>query len=55
MELLLWSCGVVAVESEQELEHPRDPHAHDQVRCLHFYFIFVFVLFEEASLRYAAT
>ncbi len=47
-------CGAVAVESKQELERPRDPRAHDQVRCLLFSFFCVFVLFEEASLRYAA-
>ncbi len=60
VELCL-SYGAVAVErelewleSEQELECPRDPRAHDQVRCLPFFFLGVFVLFEEASLRYVA-
>ncbi len=52
MELMLWTCccGAVAVELEQKLERPRDPHAHDQVRSLLFFvFSFVFLLFEEAS------
>ncbi len=48
MELLLWSCGVGAVELEQELERPPDPRPHDQVKCL-FFILFLFVLFEEAS------
>jgi hypothetical protein len=45
------SCGAVAVERKLErLESERDPRAHDQVNCLPFFF-FLFVLFEEASLR----
>jgi hypothetical protein len=48
VELLLWSCGVEAVELEQELERPPDPRPHDQVKCL-FFILFFFVLFEEAS------
>ncbi len=48
MELLLWSCGVGAVELEQELERPPDPRPHDKVKCL-FFILFLFVLFEEAS------
>ncbi len=47
-ELELWSCGVGAVELEQELERPPDPRPHDQVKCL-FFILFSFVLFEEAS------
>jgi len=30
-----------------ELELERDPRAHKNVRCLHFFFVFLFVLFEE--------
>ncbi len=48
VELLLWSCGIGAVELEQELERPPDPRPHDQVKCL-FFILFLFVLFKEAS------
>jgi hypothetical protein len=43
----------VAVEQELErlelerLELERDPRAHEKVRCLRFFFVFLFVLFEE--------
>jgi hypothetical protein len=47
-KLELWSYCCGAVELEQELERPPDPHPHDQVKCL-FFILFLFVLFEEAS------
>ncbi len=41
----------VAVERELEwLEPEQDPHAHEEVRCLPFFFcFFMFVLFEEGN------
>ncbi len=38
------SCVAVVVESEQELERPWDPRAHDQVRYLPFFFLCLFCL-----------
>ncbi|CAK9190927.1 unnamed protein product [Sphagnum troendelagicum] len=47
MELLLWSCGAVAVKSEQELERPRaHDHASQQDPLWLLYGFYVFEILQ---------